>query len=66
MSTVFHPVTPDVVGQIMKVKELIAVAEVDRPLTKTELKAERKPDTGFYIEQKQSNILEEIEKQQGI
>ena len=50
MKTVFFPVTPEVAGQIMKVKELIAVQEVDRALTKEELKAERKPDPGFYLE----------------
>lgn len=50
MKTVFYPVTPEVAGQIMKVKELVAVQEVDRALTKEELKAERKPDPGFYME----------------
>jgi large subunit ribosomal protein L30 len=50
MKTVFYPVTPEVAGQIMKVKELVAVMEVDRPLMKEELKAERKPDPGFYLE----------------
>ncbi|PBP21978.1 putative 50S ribosomal protein L30 [Diplocarpon rosae] len=50
MKTVFHPVSPEVAGQIMKVKELISVREVDRPLTIQELKAERKPDPGFYLE----------------
>jgi hypothetical protein len=50
MKTVFYPVTPEVAGQIMKVKELVAVREVDRPLTKEELKAERRPDAGFYLE----------------
>jgi large subunit ribosomal protein L30 len=50
MTTVFYPVTPEVAGQIMKVKELISVREVDRPLTREELKAERKPDHGFYME----------------
>ncbi|KUJ18226.1 uncharacterized protein LY89DRAFT_583116 [Mollisia scopiformis] len=50
MKTVFYPVTPEVAGQIMKVKELVAVREVDRALTKHELKAERKPDPGFYME----------------
>lgn len=34
----------------MKVKELVLVKEVDRALTKEELKAERKPDPGFYME----------------
>lgn len=50
MTTVFYPVSPEVAGQIMKVKELVSVREVDRPLTKEELKAERRPDPGFYME----------------
>jgi hypothetical protein len=50
MKTVFYPVTPEVAGQIMKVKELVSVREVDRPLTQAELKAERRPDPGFYME----------------
>jgi ribosomal protein L30 len=50
MKTVFYPVTPEVAGQIMKVKELISVREVEKPLTKEELREERKPDPGYYIE----------------
>lgn len=50
MATVFHPVTPSVAGQIMKIKELVAVSEVDKPLTKQEVHQERVPDKGFYIE----------------
>ena len=50
MKTVFYPVSPEVAGQIMKVKELVAVQEVDKASTKEELKAERKPDPGFYME----------------
>ncbi len=50
MATVFHPVTPSVAGQIMKVKELVAVSEVDEAMTKQEVHAERVPDTGFYVE----------------
>jgi large subunit ribosomal protein L30 len=50
MTTVFYPVTPEVAGQIMKVKELISVEEVDKPLTKAEVKAERTPDPGFWLE----------------
>jgi large subunit ribosomal protein L30 len=50
MKTVFYPVTPEVAGQIMKVKELVAVREVDKPMTKEELKDERRPDSGYYIE----------------
>lgn len=50
MATVFHPVSPTVAGQIMKVKELIAVSEVDKALTKQEVHQERVPDAGFYVE----------------
>ncbi|KAG9232183.1 hypothetical protein BJ875DRAFT_467540 [Amylocarpus encephaloides] len=50
MATVFYPVTPEVAGQIMKVKELVSVQEVAKPLSKEELKAERRPDPGFYLE----------------
>lgn len=50
MKTVFHPVSPQVAGQIMRVKELIHVEEVPEALTTSELKAERRPDPGFYVE----------------
>ncbi|KAJ5155177.1 hypothetical protein N7492_007980 [Penicillium capsulatum] len=50
MGTVFHQVSPSVAGQIMKVKELVSVEEVDRRLTKQEVHLERKPDPGYYIE----------------
>lgn len=50
MKTVFHPVSPQVAGQIMRVKELIHVEEVPEALTKEELKSERRPDPGYYIE----------------
>lgn len=50
MRTVFHPVSPQVAGQIMKVKELVAVSEVERPMTKQEVHDARKPDAGFWIE----------------
>jgi len=36
----------------MRVKELIAVSEVDKPLSKTEVKMERKPDAGFFVERR--------------
>lgn len=54
MATVFHPVTPSVAGQIMKVKELVAVSEVDKPMTKQEVHQERVPDPGFYVERRAS------------
>ncbi|KAM6536921.1 ATP citrate lyase subunit 1 [Fusarium falciforme] len=50
MQTVFHPVHPQFAGMILKVKELVRVQEVDRPMSKQELKATRTPDKGFYIE----------------
>lgn len=52
MATVFHPVTPATAGQIMRVKELVAVSEVDRALTSAEVKRERVPDTGFWVEKR--------------
>lgn len=51
-STVFHPLTPQLAGQVMHVKELVAVCEVDEPKTKQEMKAARKPDPGFWIERR--------------
>lgn len=50
MNTVFYPVSPSVAGQIMKVKELVEVQEVDQRLTKQEVRLQRKPDPGYYIE----------------
>lgn len=50
MQTVFHPVSPTVAGQIMKVKELVAVSEVEDRLSKDQMKASRKPDPGYYVE----------------
>jgi large subunit ribosomal protein L30 len=50
LSIVYHPVSPDVAGQIMKVKELVDVEEVDTPMTWQEIRQSRRPDPGFYIE----------------
>jgi len=50
MRTVFHPVTPEVAGQIMKVKELVAVSEVEQAMTKLELRDARRPEPGFWVE----------------
>lgn len=52
MATVFHPVNQVTAGQIMRVKELVAVSEVDRALTPAEVKKERVPDSGFWVEKK--------------
>lgn len=55
-STVYHPVTPDTAGQIMKVKELVAVSEVDRAKTKVEERFERSTrgtgEMGFWVERR--------------
>ncbi|KAI0393206.1 hypothetical protein F5Y17DRAFT_433262 [Xylariaceae sp. FL0594] len=48
--TVFKPVNPDSAGMIMKVKELVRVEEVERALSTKELRAERRPEPGFWIE----------------
>ena len=50
MRTVYHPVNQDIAGQIMKVKELVAVSEVEKALTKSEMRDLRRPDPGYYIE----------------
>ena len=50
MATVFHPVSPDVAGKIMKVKELVFVSEVESAYTRREMHEMRKPDPGFYLE----------------
>jgi len=50
MKTVIYPVSPEVAGQIMKVKELVSVTEVDKALSQAEIKAERRPDPGYYVE----------------
>jgi len=52
MRTVYHPVCPAIAGQIMKVKELVDVQEVEQALSKAEMKALRQPDPGFYVEKK--------------
>lgn len=50
MATVFHSVSPSVAGQIMKVKELVEVREVERAMSKQEIHLQRKPDPGYYVE----------------
>jgi ribosomal protein L30 len=52
MRTVFHPVSQHMAGQIMKVKELVDVEEVEEALSKEQFKAARTPDAGFYVEKK--------------
>ena len=50
MATVFKPVNPSTAGQIMRIKELVAVSEVEEMMTAAEMRERRRPDPGYYIE----------------
>lgn len=52
--TVYHPVSPQFAGMIMKVKELVKVEEVDRALSAEEQRAERRPEPGFWVERREA------------
>lgn len=52
MQTVFHPAEPQFAGMIMKVKELVRVREVEAALGRGEVKRERTPDRGFWVERR--------------
>lgn len=52
MTTVYHPVTQSVAGQIMRIKELVDVREVEKALTKDQMRAARRPDPGYWVEKK--------------
>lgn len=56
MQTVFHPAEPQFAGMIFKVKELVRVAEVERALSKKEVKEARTPDKGFYVERRAAEL----------
>ena len=62
MDTVFHPVSPAVAGQIMKVKELVAVKEAEKPLSRREIHEQRVPDSGFYVERRAKDMRKEQEE----
>ena len=53
--TVFKPVNASTAGQIMKVKELVAISEVEKALTNIEMREQRRPDPGYYIETTSAN-----------
>jgi hypothetical protein len=42
----------------MMIKELVAVSEVDTALTKAEMRDQRRPDPGYYIEPPTTNLAE--------
>ncbi|KAK4152766.1 hypothetical protein C8A00DRAFT_15982 [Chaetomidium leptoderma] len=60
---VFHPVSAQFAGMIMKVKELVIVEEVDRALTKREVHDSRKPDPGFWLETARAVGLQQQQQQ---
>lgn len=59
MATVYHPVTPSVAGQIMRIKELVDVKEVENAMTKEQMRAARRPDPGYIIEKRVGEVLKE-------
>jgi large subunit ribosomal protein L30 len=61
MTTVYHPVTQSVAGQIMRIKELVDVKEVDSYVSKKEMREARRPDTGYYIEKRAAQAMKGYE-----
>ncbi|CAO2650893.1 Nn.00g091900.m01.CDS01 [Neocucurbitaria sp. VM-36] len=61
MTTVYHPVTQSVAGQIMRIKELVDVKEVKSMMTKEQMRAARRPDPGYYIEQRAAEAMRVFE-----
>jgi ribosomal protein L30 len=57
MQTVFHPVEPQFAGMILKVKELVRVQEVEKALSKMQVKKARTPESGFYVERRAADML---------
>jgi large subunit ribosomal protein L30 len=57
MTTVYHPVSQSVAGQIMRIKELVDVKEVRSMMTKDQMRAARRPNPGYYIEQKAGDAM---------
>jgi len=61
VTTVYHPVSQSVAGQIMRIKELVDVKEVEEPMTKEQMRAARRPDPGYYIETKAGQAMKAYE-----
>lgn len=56
LRTVYHPVSPDIAGQIFAVKELVDVQEVEQRLSKQEMKELRRPESGFWVERRAAEM----------
>lgn len=50
MQSVFHTVSPQTAGMVLKVKELVAVEQVAERKTIQEIRRERSPHPGFIVE----------------
>ncbi|CCG81256.1 putative 50S ribosomal protein L30 [Taphrina deformans PYCC 5710] len=50
MQSVFHTVSPQTAGMVLKVKELVHVEQVNERKTIQELRQERRPSPGFIVE----------------
>ncbi|KAI1491967.1 ribosomal protein L30 [Biscogniauxia mediterranea] len=48
--TVFHPVSAQVAGMLLKVKELVRVEEAETAMTTRQMRDARKPERGFWVE----------------
>ncbi|CAD6442405.1 078422c7-2b3e-4ba3-9768-a273e809c04c-CDS [Sclerotinia trifoliorum] len=49
-ASVYHPVSSDIAGQIMKVKELVTVEETKERMSKRQERERRRPEAGFFVE----------------
>ncbi|KAF4552100.1 putative ribosomal protein L30p/L7e [Elsinoe fawcettii] len=56
MKTVYLPVNHEIAGQIFNIKELVDVQEVENKISNKTLKELRKPDPGFFVEQKAEKL----------
>ena len=61
MDTVYHAVSTDSAGQIMKVKELVDVREVDTTMNRAQIRENRRPDPGFWVEKRAADIIAETD-----
>jgi large subunit ribosomal protein L30 len=62
LGVVYQPVSRDIAGMIMKVKELVDVEEVDERRTKGEIAQSRRPERGYVVEKKASDDVVQTER----
>ncbi|KAK9458720.1 mitochondrial 54S ribosomal protein uL30m [Lipomyces oligophaga] len=49
-SIMYHDINPQIAGHLMRVKELVEVAVVDRKLTREEHNSLQKSNKGYFVE----------------